>query len=66
MSIQYERQLENARAKLALLETRLRELASEPVVNVRTRELTRQSLRKLSIQLKEEIVRFECQPTATA
>ncbi len=59
MSIQSTRQLENTRAKLKLLEDRLRELNDEPVANVRTRELTKQSLKKIANQLKEEIVRFE-------
>jgi len=59
MSIQSTRQLENTRAKLKLLEDRLRALAAEPVANVRTRELTKQSLKKIANQLKEEIVRFE-------
>jgi hypothetical protein len=59
MSIQSQRQLENTRAKLMLLEDRLRNLESEPVANVRTRELTKQSLKQLANQLKEEIVRFE-------
>jgi hypothetical protein len=59
MSIRSKRQLENTRAKLKLLEDRLRDLDGEPVANVRTRELTKQSLKKLANQLKEEIVRFE-------
>ena len=59
MSIQSQRQLENTRAKLKLLEDRLRELDGEPVANVRTRELTKQTLKKLANQLTEEIVRFE-------
>ena len=59
MSIQNKRQLENTRAKLKLLEDRLRDLDGEAVANVRTRELTKQSLKKLANQLKEEIVRFE-------
>ena len=63
MSIQNERQLENTRAKLKLLEDRLRELDGEPVANVRTRDLTKQSLKKLANQLKEEIVRFEAHRT---
>ena len=46
MSIQSKRQLENTRAKLKLLEDRLRDLDGEPVANVRTRELTRQSLKR--------------------
>jgi hypothetical protein len=59
MSIQNLRQLENTRTKLNLLEDRLRELDSEPVANVRTRELTKRSLKKAANQLKEEIIRFE-------
>jgi hypothetical protein len=47
MSIQNQRQLTNTQAKLGLLEARLIELDSEPVENIRTRELTRQSLKKL-------------------
>ena len=59
MSLQSKRQLENTRAKLKLIEDRLRDLDREPVANVRTREMTRLSLKKLANQLKEEIVRFE-------
>jgi hypothetical protein len=59
MSLQNQRQLENTRAKLKLLEDRLRDLDGEPVTNPRTRELTKQSLKHLVNQLKEEIVRFE-------
>ena len=59
MTLQSKAQLENTRAKLKLLEARLSELEREPAANARTRELTRQSLKKLINQLKEEIVRFE-------
>ncbi|MBL8821785.1 MAG: hypothetical protein JNJ77_04290 [Planctomycetia bacterium] len=59
MSIQSKRQWKNTQAKLKMLEDRLRELEIEPVANVRTRELTKQSLKKIINQLKEEIVRFE-------
>jgi hypothetical protein len=58
MSIQTRRQLENTRKKLTLLEDRLRQLDAEPVVNSRTRDLTRRSLKKLVNQLKEEIALF--------
>ncbi len=64
MSLQSKRQLENTRAKLKLLEDRLRDLDGEPVANVQTRELTRKSLKKLVNQLKEEIVRFEAHQVA--
>jgi len=59
MSIRTESQLENTRAKLEILEKRLLDLGGEPVANVRTRELTKQSLEKIANQMKEEIVRFE-------
>ena len=59
MSIQTRQQLENTLAKFNVLEERLRERDYEPVANVRTRELTKQSLKKLANRLKEEIVRFE-------
>jgi hypothetical protein len=66
MCLQNKRQLENTRAKLKLLEDRLRELDGEPVTNARTRELTRQSLKKLVNQLKEEIIRFEARQAPAA
>jgi hypothetical protein len=46
-----------------MLEGRLEELDTEPVVNPRTRELTRRSLKKFVNQLKEEIARFESHTT---
>jgi hypothetical protein len=58
MSIESARQLEFTRTKLQMLESRLEELDSEPVVNPHTRQLTRRSLKKLINQLKEEIVRL--------
>ena len=66
MSVTSKRQLENTHAKLELLEARLRELEVEPATNLRTRELTRQSLKKIVNQLKEEIVRFEAHPMAVS
>ncbi len=65
MSIQNKRQLENTRVKLKLLEARLEELDTEPVKNVRTRELTKQSLKKLVNQMKEEMIRFEAHAVTT-
>ena len=59
MNIESQRQLENSLAKLKLLEDRLKELDESPVGNLQTRELTKKSLKKLSNQLKEEIIRFE-------
>ena len=59
MSIQSTRQLVNTRRKLQMLEARLQELDTEPLVNPRTRELTRRSLKKLANQLTEETAHFE-------
>jgi hypothetical protein len=59
MNIESQRQLENTRAKLKLLDDRLRELNAQPAANLQTRELTKKSLKKLANQLKEEIIRFE-------
>jgi hypothetical protein len=66
MSLNSRRQLENTQAKLKLLEGRLDELDHEAVGNARTRELTRQSLKKLINQLKEEIVRFKAHEVAAS
>jgi len=66
MSLESKRQLENTRDKLKMVEDRLRDLDRESVANVRTRELTRRSLKKLVNQLKEEIVRFEAHQVATS
>jgi protein subunit release factor B len=58
VSIQSQRQLENTRKKLQLLEGRLKDLQAEPAANPRTRDLTKHSLKKLINQMKEEIARF--------
>lgn len=54
MSIQSARELESTRKNLKMLESRIRELDSEPISNPHTRELTKRSLKKLVNQLKEE------------
>jgi len=64
MSIPSTRRVEITRAKLKLLEERLGALDAEAVVNIRTRELTRLSLKKHINQLIEEIVRFEAHRVA--
>jgi hypothetical protein len=65
MSIESKRQLDNTRVKLKRFEERLIELDREPVENARTHELTRQSLKAVVNQLKEEIVRFEARHTSS-
>ena len=48
-----------------LLEARLCELGVEPVANVQTRELTRQSLKKIVNQMQKEIIRFQAHQVAS-
>jgi hypothetical protein len=64
MNIESTRELESTRKKLEMLESRIRELDSEPIGNPHTRELTKRSLKKLVNQLKEEIARFEARGSA--
>lgn len=64
MSIRSTRELETTRGKLQLLKDRLQELEAEPVVNPRTRELPRRSLKKFVNQLREEIAQFESRASA--
>ena len=59
MSIQSRQQLENTRTKLHILEDRCSSLESAARENTVARELTIRSLKKLIVQMKEEIARFE-------
>jgi hypothetical protein len=61
MSLQSKRQLENTRAKLKLLEDRIRDLDGEPAPNVRTRELTRHALKKLGQSIERRNPSFRSQ-----
>ena len=63
MTIQSNREFDVTRAKLRGLEELYAQTAAAPVENPHTRELTLQSLRRTTNQLKEEIVRFECRIT---
>jgi hypothetical protein len=60
MSIENERQLENTRRKLKLLEENYERKRRQPTDNEAVREVTLESLRKTINQLKEEIIRYEC------
>ena len=60
MSIENERQLENTRQKLRLLEEHYERKRTEPIDDEHVRELTLWSLKKTINQFKEEIIRFEC------
>jgi len=62
MSVQNDKQLQNTRAKLKLLEDRYAANNSVPGGNERVRQLTNSSLKRLIHQLTEEIVRYEARP----
>jgi len=64
MSLENERQLENTRAKLRLLQDACAKLKQQPSVNAYVDELTRDSLQSQIKQLQEEIARYEIR-TAT-
>jgi hypothetical protein len=66
MSIENQRQLENTRAKLQMMEELYDKLRQEPTDNALVDELTLRSLRKRINQFKEEIIRFECRLGASA
>ncbi len=59
MKISSERELANARAKLARLEARYEALRADQNGSRRIRELSMTSLRRLINQFKEEIARYE-------
>jgi hypothetical protein len=60
MSIENDRQLENTREKLRLLEEHYERKRREPTDDPGVREITLWSLKKTINQLKEEIIRYEC------
>jgi DNA repair exonuclease SbcCD ATPase subunit len=59
MALKDERQANNTREKLRILEDRFEAVRKDPAGNRHTQELTLRSLRRLINQLKEEIARFE-------
>ena len=60
MSIENDRQLENTRQKLKLLEEHYDRKQHEPTDDRTVRDLTLASLKKTINQFKEEIIRYEC------
>lgn len=54
-----ERQVQNTRAKLRILEERYQAVRRDPAGNTHVQELTLRSLKRLIHQFKEEIARFE-------
>jgi hypothetical protein len=59
MSLQSQRELETTREKLRLLEERYQAGQADKAGDGHVRELSRQSLKRLINQLKEEIAKFE-------
>ena len=59
MELKDERQVQNTREKLRILEERLEAVRRDPAGNTHVQELTIRSLKRLINQLKEEIARFE-------
>jgi hypothetical protein len=60
MELRSQRECDNTREKLRLLEEHYERKRKEPADNAYVRELTLGSLKKTINQLKEEIARFEC------
>ncbi len=61
MTLANQKQLQNTRAKLKLLEEKHAELQSRRGEDVAARKLTLQSLERWIKKLKEEILRYECE-----
>jgi hypothetical protein len=64
MALTSEQQVANTRAKLARLEARYEALRNETNGNLRVRELSMRSLKRLINQFKEEIARYEAHQPA--
>ncbi len=60
MKLSSQREVENTRHKLRLLEERYKLVAERPCENEHIRELTLHSLKHIINQMKEEIAWFEC------
>ena len=65
MTLNSQREVENTRQKLRLLEERYKLIAERPCENEHVRELTLHSLKRIINQMKEEITRFECHAVVT-
>ncbi len=60
MILRSQREVDNTRQKLRLLEEHYQEALRRPCENEHVRELTLHSLKRMINQMKEEIIRFEC------
>jgi len=65
MILNSQREVENTRQKLRLLEERYKLIAERPCETEHVRELTLHSLKRIINQMKEEIARFECHAVVT-
>jgi hypothetical protein len=65
MTLSSQREVENARHKLRLLEQHYQETLERPCENEHVQELTLLSLKRIINQMKEEIAVFECHAVAT-
>ncbi|RJP35692.1 MAG: hypothetical protein C4547_09190 [Phycisphaerales bacterium] len=63
MTLKNDTQLENTRAKVAMLEQRYEELRHDTTEDGNVRELTMRSLRRTINQFREEIARYESRQT---
>ena len=61
MTLKSLRELENTRKKLQELEQQYEAARNRPSASEHVKELTLHSLKRLANQLKEEIIRFECE-----
>ena len=59
MELKSEREVQNTREKLNILEARAESVRGDPAGNPYVQELTLRSLKRIINQLKEEIARFE-------
>jgi hypothetical protein len=60
MILRSQREVDNTRQKLRLLEEHYQEALGRPCENEHVRELTLQSLKRMINQMQEEITWFEC------
>jgi hypothetical protein len=65
MSLQSQREVENTRRKLRLLEERYKLIADRPCENEHVREITLRSLKSIINQMNEEIAVFESHAVLT-
>lgn len=66
MKLESQREVENTREKLRLLEEHYQRKREQPAEDEHVQELTLRSLKKLINQLKEEIARYEAHTTKPA